>query len=76
MIALIKLVPADDAKNARIAFEACRMKRHSIQQVINSIESSLWILERNSPDEAVNFVPERKQMLGKVTAVLACDSGD
>ena len=56
MVAFVKLVPADDLKNAGIAIKIGRMKRDPIHNVTNSREPVFRLFQRDSSHCSMNFI--------------------
>src|ERR1043165_1726953 len=71
VVTLIKLILADDVKDARITFQARGVQLQPIGKLPDSRESARRIFERDSPDEAVNFIAQADQMFRQIAAVLA-----
>src|SRR6266705_282841 len=76
VIAFIKLVLAEDVKDARIAFNARRMKLKTIKQVRDAAKSSLRVFDPDAPHQTMNLVAETQKMFSQIASVLARDAGD
>jgi len=76
VITLIKVVLANDVVNAGITLERGRVKNQPIEDVGKTTKTSVGGFERNSANEAVDFVAQVQKVLCKITAVLPCDAGN
>ena len=56
VITLVKVMPADDVKDARVTLQTRRVEHNLIQQVSDPGESSFRIFESYAPDQTVNLV--------------------
>lgn len=52
------------------------MERDALKEVRDAREAARRVFERDAPDESVNLVAEREQVLGQIAAVLSRDAGD
>ena len=52
------------------------MECQIVEQVSNATKPALRIFESNPPNQPVNFVSERKQVLRQVTSILSGNAGD
>src|ERR1700752_198501 len=76
VIALIELDLSYHSEDGWVTFKTRGVKLQSIEQMRDPVETSLRIFECDAPDQPVHLVTVLKQILGQVTAILACDSGD
>src|SRR5216683_4445928 len=76
VIAFVKLVLAEDMKNAGIAFNTRRMKLKTIKQMRDAAKSSLRVFDPDAAHQAMNLVAETQQMFGQIASVLTRDAGD
>ena len=76
MIALIKIVPADDVKYAGITFKARWMEYDSVDQMRKALRSSLRHFESNATHQSVDFIAAFEQLLGQIAAILPGDTCD
>jgi hypothetical protein len=74
--ALVKLVPADDLKNAGITIQIGRMKSDAIYKVTDSSERLFQFLQRDSPRQVMNLVVRVQQVLPQVTSILSRNPGN
>jgi hypothetical protein len=70
VVAFVEIVATEYVKDTRIAFQICRMKSQTIQYVMDSPESPLWLFHRHPSHQAVDFIPLIQQVLGKIASVL------
>ena len=76
VVAFVKINTADDAEDARIAFDAGRMERDSLQDVRDAGEPALRVFKRHSTHEPVHLVSLRQKIFGQIASVLTrnpCD---
>src|SRR5438045_3877215 len=76
VITFIKFVTANDTENARIAFQTSRVELDPIQQMCDARESALWIFQSHAPDDSMDLITQREQILRQITSVLGGDTGD
>src|SRR5687767_7019881 len=76
VIALVKVVMANNMKNARIAFKTGRVKNQPVEEMSDPAKPSFRCFQGNTPHQTVNFISETQEMLRQVTAILACDAGN
>src|SRR5205809_1509768 len=76
VITFIKLVTADDVRNARIAFQTRRMQRDPIENVFNTTEAPHGILHSHTADKSVHLVAKRQKVFRQIASILAGDSRD
>src|SRR5437868_1032476 len=76
MVAFVEIVLANDVKDAGIALQACGVKDDAVQQVNDSFDSSLGVLERNPAHDAMHFITKADEMLRQIASCLSGDSGD
>src|SRR6185436_17391813 len=76
VVALVEFMAADDVENAGIAFQAGRMQRYAVEQVLDAGKASLRIFQRHPSHQPMHFVSEIEQVLSQVTAVLARQTGN
>jgi hypothetical protein len=74
MIALVELILAENVKDAGVTVEIGGMDLDFVQDASQSAETVLGLLERNPPDQTVDFISQTEQMFRQVTTVLASDS--
>ena len=74
VIALIKFVLADNVEDARITLQARGVQLQPIGEILNARESSRRIFERDSSDQAVNFIAQVEKMFRQIAAILAGDT--
>ena len=58
VIALVKLVFAEDMKDARIAFNTGRMKLKTVKQVRDASKSSFRVFHADAAHQTMNLVTE------------------
>src|SRR5687768_12170874 len=76
MITFIELIAARYAEQARVTLETARVQLQLIQEVMDTCEPTLRVLERDAAHDAVHLVAEPEQVLREITAVLPGDTGD
>src|SRR5438067_1067833 len=76
MVTLVKFVLTDDVEDARITLQARGVQVQQICKILNSRESSRRICERDSSDQAVNFIAKVEKMFRQIAAILAGDTGN
>src|SRR4051794_23124881 len=70
MITLVKFFPAQHLKHAGKALQTRWMKMYFAEDVGNTAEPSLRVLECDAANESVHLVAEIEQILGEIAAVL------
>jgi hypothetical protein len=76
VVTLIKFILAANVEDRRIAFEARRVERKPVEDVLDPSEAARRVFQRHAPYNSVHLVTEGQQMFGQVTAILTCDACD
>ena len=76
MVTFIGLNLPHDVEQARIAFERCRMERHRLAKMLNTLEPVIGILNCDSAHYSMDLILLRQEELCQIRAVLACYSRD
>src|SRR6185369_16763814 len=76
VIALVKIVLAENVKDAGVAFETGWMQCDAIQQMGDAAEPRLRYFEGHAADQPVYFIAQTQQVIGEVTAILTGNSGN
>jgi len=64
MVALVKLVTADDVEDTGIAFETGRMQGYAIEKVSDTAKPALGLLHGDPAHKAMHLVATAKEVLG------------
>src|ERR1051326_1430661 len=74
VITLVKIVFAEDMKNAGVTLETGRVQRDPVQQVMYATEPCFGSFERHAPHQSVDFIAQTQEIIGKVTPILTSNS--
>ncbi len=76
VIALVKIVFAEDVENAGVTLETGRVERDAVQQMGDAAEPCFGGFEGHPPDQAVHFIAQTQQVFGEITAILTGNSSN
>src|SRR6185503_10539738 len=70
VIALVKIMGAEDVEDTGIALETSRVQRDAVEDVGNAFESGFRGFEGHSPDQAMHLIAQTPEVIGEITAIL------
>src|SRR5215212_4809455 len=76
VIALIKIVFAEDVENAGITFQAGWVQGYAIEYVGDATESGFRRIKSHTAHQAVHLIAQTQEIVSEVATVLTGDSGN
>src|SRR6185369_13711392 len=76
VIALVKIVFAEDVEDAGVALKTGRVQCDSVQEMCDAAEPRLRGFEGHAADQPVYFITQTQQVIGEVTAILTGNSSN